>query len=60
VKPEGKRTLGRTRLDGMIILRWIFMTWDVEIWTASSWQRIGAGECDNEPSGSIKCREFLN
>jgi hypothetical protein len=23
-KPEGKRSLGRPRLDGRIILRWIF------------------------------------
>ena len=32
--------------------------------TGSSWLRIGqvAGTCDcgNEPSGSIKCREFLD
>ena len=26
-KPEGKRPLGRTRLNGMIILRWIFKKW---------------------------------
>jgi hypothetical protein len=33
-------------------------------WTGSSWLRIGqmAGtcECGNEPSGSIKCGEFLD
>ena len=28
-KPEGKRLLGRHRLDGRIILRWIFRKWDV-------------------------------
>jgi len=36
-KPEGKRPLGR------IILRWIFRKWDVLVWTASSWLRIGTG-----------------
>ena len=62
-KPEGKRPLGRPRL------RWednieIFRNWDVEVWTGSSWLRIGqvAGtcECGNEPSGSVKCGEFLD
>ena len=24
-----------------IILRWIFRKWDVEIWTGSSWLRLG-------------------
>jgi hypothetical protein len=33
-KPEGKGQLGRTGLDGMIILRWIFRKWDVGVWTA--------------------------
>jgi hypothetical protein len=28
-------------LDGRIVLRWIFMKWGVEIWTGSSWLRIG-------------------
>ena len=28
-------------VDGMIILRWIFRKWDVEVWTGSSWFRIG-------------------
>jgi hypothetical protein len=26
-----------------IILRWIFRKWDVGIWTAMSWIRIGTG-----------------
>ena len=34
------------------------------IWTALSWPRIGTGaeacECGNEPSGSVKCGEFLD
>ena len=28
-------------VDGRIVLRWIFRKWDVEIWTGSSWLRIG-------------------
>jgi hypothetical protein len=28
-KPEGKRQLGRPRLRGRIILKWIFRKWDV-------------------------------
>jgi len=30
-------------VDGRIILRWIFKKWDEEIWTGSSWLRIGTG-----------------
>jgi hypothetical protein len=30
------------------------------VWTGLSWLRIGIGECGNEPSGSIKCKEFLD
>jgi hypothetical protein len=32
----------------------------VGAWTGSSWLRIGTGACGNEPSGSIKCGEFLD
>jgi len=42
-KPVVKRPLGRPRLDGRIILRWIFRKWDVGVWTGTSWLRIGAG-----------------
>jgi hypothetical protein len=46
---------------GRIILRWIFRKWDVGVWTRSIWFRIGTGgECGNEPSGSIKCGEFID
>ena len=56
--------LGDPDVDGRIILRCILWKWDVRMWTGSSWLRIGiqvAGtyECDNEPSVSIKCGEFL-
>ena len=30
-------------VDGRIILRWIFRKWDMELWTTSSWLRIGTG-----------------
>jgi hypothetical protein len=39
------------------------LKWDGEPWTGSIWFRIGTGvgacECNNEPSGSIQCGEFL-
>jgi hypothetical protein len=51
-------------LDGRTTLRWLFRKWGVGTWTGSSWLRIGTGggpcDCGNEPSGSIKCREFLD
>jgi hypothetical protein len=56
--------LGDPGIDGRIILRWTFRKWDVGVWTGSSCLRIGTGdgacECGNEPSGSIKCREFFD
>ena len=39
--PERKNHLGDPFVDGRIILRWIFKTWDVGVWTGSSWLRIG-------------------
>jgi len=63
-KPEGERPLGRPGLNGRIILKWIFRNWDVGAWTGSIWLKIGTGgghfNCGNEPSGSIKYREFLD
>jgi len=41
--PEGTRPLGRPRRRWGITLRWIFGKWDVEVWTGSSWLRIGTG-----------------
>jgi len=56
--------LGDPGVDGRIILSWIFRKWDVGLWAGSSWMRIGqvAGtcECGDEPSGAIKCGEFLD
>jgi hypothetical protein len=34
---------GEPGTDGRIILRWNFRKWDVGVWTASSWLRIGTG-----------------
>ena len=34
--------LGDPGLDGRIIC-WIFRKWDVEVWTGSTWPRIGTG-----------------
>jgi hypothetical protein len=48
-------------IGGRIILRWIFRKWDVGIWAGlGQGQVVGTCECDNEPSGSIICGEFLD
>ena len=56
--------LGDPGVDGRIILRWIYGKWDVGVWIGSSWLSIGqvvdTCECGNEPSGYIKCWEFLD
>ena len=50
-------------VDGMIILRWIFRKWDVGYGLGRAGSRyeqlVGTFEIGNEPSGSIKCGEFL-
>jgi hypothetical protein len=54
---------GDLGVDGSIILRRIFMKWDVGVWTGFIWLRIetaGTCDCGNEPSDSIKCGEFLD
>ena len=38
---EGKRTFGRHRRSGGIILRWIFKKWNGVAWTEWIWLRIG-------------------
>jgi len=35
--------MGDPGVDGRIILRWIFRTFDVGAWTGWSWLRIGTG-----------------
>ena len=57
--------LGDPGVDGRIIFRWIFRKWDAGGYGLN---RVGsgygqvAGTCEygNEPSGSIKCGEFLD
>ena len=56
---------GDLGVDGRIILGWISRKWDVGMWTGLGWSRIETGvadvcECGNEPSGSVKCEEFLD
>ena len=40
---RGGDHLGDPGVDGRKILRWICRKWDVELWTVSSWLRIGTG-----------------
>jgi hypothetical protein len=51
-------------IGGRIILRWIFKKCDGGHWLdwsgSGQGQVAGACECGNEPSGSIKCNEFLD
>jgi hypothetical protein len=61
-KPEGKRPLGkpRRRWEDNINLQEVgcgSMDW-IEL--AQDRQVAGTCECGNEPSGSIKCGEFLD
>jgi len=64
-KPKKERDhWGDPGADGRIILRWIFRNW---MW-GYGLDRVGLGEgqvagtreCGKEPSGSIKCGEFLD
>jgi hypothetical protein len=41
-KPEGKSHLEDPGVDGSIILKWIFNTWD-GAWTGLIWLRTGTG-----------------
>ena len=54
---------GELGVDGWIILGWISRRRDEGKCTGLGWSRIetdDACECDNEPSGSVKCGEFLD
>jgi hypothetical protein len=42
-KPEERDHLRDSGVDGKIILCWVFMKWDMGLWTGSSWLRIGTG-----------------
>jgi hypothetical protein len=39
--PRERDHLEDSTIEGTIILRWVFMKWDVEAWTGWSWLRIG-------------------
>jgi hypothetical protein len=54
-KIKGRRPLGRPRRRWEDNIKCILEKWDGAR-NGSIWLRIG---CDNEPSGSIKCGEFL-
>jgi len=42
VGKNGERNyLGDEGINGRIMSRWIFRTWDLGVWTGSSWIRIG-------------------
>jgi hypothetical protein len=55
---------GDPGVDGKVVLRWILRKWIVGVRTGLMCLRIGTGgdtfECGNEPSGSVKCVEFLD
>jgi hypothetical protein len=63
-KPEGKRPLGRPRRRWEDNIKMDLQEVGCRGMTGSSWLRIGhvAGTCEygNEPSGPIKCGEFLD
>ena len=42
-KPEGRSHWGDLRVDGWMILGWIYRRWDVGIWTGLGWPRIETG-----------------
>jgi hypothetical protein len=50
-------------IDGRIMLKWIFKKWDGVAWywidLAQDRDRLLSYEHGNEPTDSIKCREFL-
>ena len=60
-KPEGRNHWGDLGVDGWIILGWTSRRWDVCIWNGPGYRQLAyACECGNEPSGSVKCGEFLD
>jgi hypothetical protein len=63
-KPEGRRPFGRPRHrweDNITMDLWELL-WGHGLHRSGSGQGQGVGCCDcgNEPSGFVKCREFLD
>jgi hypothetical protein len=63
-KSEGKRLLGKHRLDWEVILKSLLGKYGGNMWNGCIWFRIGTSggllEHGNEPSGSVTGGEFLN
>jgi len=64
-KPEGKRQLGRPSHRWEDNIKMDLQEVGCRVaWSGLIWLKIGAGgrlcECCNEPSSSIKCREFFD
>jgi hypothetical protein len=63
-KPEGKRPLGRPRHKWEDNIRMDLQKWDVGYGLdrvgSRQGQVAGTRACGDEPSGSIKCGEFLD
>ena len=63
-KLEGKNHLEDPGVDERIILNWIFSKWDMGLeqdGSGSEQRRVESSRrCDNEPSGSVKCGEFVD
>jgi hypothetical protein len=63
-KPEGKRQLGRPRRRWEDTIKMDLQEVGCGAWNGSSCLRLrisgGHFKCGNEPSGSIKCGEFLD
>jgi len=62
-KPEGKRPLGRRRLrwEGNIKMDLQEVVCEAVDWIELAQEQLARNcECGNEPSGSVKCGEFLD
>jgi hypothetical protein len=62
--PEEWKHLEDRGVDGSMILKWVLKNWDgVVDWIglAQKWGWVaGCCECGSDPSGSVKCGEFLD